>query len=180
MDYADAAIKKGIKKTGDGPRFFFGRGSARSGAEDAQREALADGLGAILDVELSQDLLHVVLHRERADLEDRADLDVALAEVDPLQDLLLAHGEQAHAAVLGGRALDRAVDLGAQPGPVQEGNDQLDEVRLPGADRPGLAGEHEEARELAGRVVGSVGGEAARADAVQLARERAAGEAAAA
>src|SRR5581483_10768901 len=83
----------------------FRRRTATSGAEDPQREALAHGLRPVLHVQLPQDLLHVVLHRERADLEDRADLDVALAEVDPLEDLLLAHRQQPDAALLRGRAL---------------------------------------------------------------------------
>src|SRR5262249_24827880 len=65
-----------------------------SGVEDAQLERLADRLGAVHHIELAQDLLHVVLHRERADLEDGADLVVALAEVDPAEDLLLARGER--------------------------------------------------------------------------------------
>src|SRR5690242_18083105 len=66
-----------------------------SGVQNPQLERLADRLGAVHDVELAQNLLHVVLDRERADLEDRADLEVALAQVDPLQDVLLAGGEHA-------------------------------------------------------------------------------------
>src|SRR5882672_5364188 len=65
--------------------------------EDAQLERLADRLGAIHHVQLAQDLLHVVLHRQRADLEDRADLEVRFAEVDPLQDVELAHRQDAAA-----------------------------------------------------------------------------------
>src|SRR5687767_15170514 len=65
------------------------------GVEDAQLERFADRLRAVHDVQLAQDFLHVVLHRERADLEDRADLEVRLAEVDPLQDVELAHGQHA-------------------------------------------------------------------------------------
>src|SRR5258708_2492367 len=54
-----------------------------SQVEDAQRQRLADSLGAVLHVELAQDLLHVIFHRQRADREDGADFDVALADVDP-------------------------------------------------------------------------------------------------
>src|SRR5689334_9519766 len=72
--------------------------------EDAQLERLADRLRAVHDVELPQNLLHVVLHGERADLQDRADLEVRLAEVDPLEDVELAHREHAAArALLAGR-----------------------------------------------------------------------------
>src|ERR671914_1185431 len=63
--------------------------------EDAQFQRLADRLCAIHDVQLAQDFLYVVLHRERADLEDRADLEVRLAEIDPFQDVQLAHREHA-------------------------------------------------------------------------------------
>src|SRR5688572_19449871 len=59
--------------------------------QDSELQRLADRLGAVDHVELAQDLLHVVLHRERAYLQDRADLEVALAEVDPLQNVLLAY-----------------------------------------------------------------------------------------
>ena len=41
------------------------------GVDDAQREGLADGLRAVQHVQFAQRLLHVVLHGERADLEDQ-------------------------------------------------------------------------------------------------------------
>src|SRR6185436_16952269 len=66
---------------------------SRLGIQDAKLERLADRLRAVDDVQLAQDFLHVVLHRERADLEDRADLEIRLAEVDPFQDVELADRE---------------------------------------------------------------------------------------
>ena len=69
--------------------------------EKAQRQRPADRLGAITDVELAQDLLHVILHRQRTDAEDGADLEIALAEMDPSQDLLFARREE------GGRVRSR-------------------------------------------------------------------------
>src|SRR6186997_553403 len=86
--------------------------------DDAQREGPADRLGAIEDVQLAQGLLHVVLDRERADLEDHADLDVALAVVDPLQDLLLARGEETGLHRFHAGALERPGDLAAHPARV--------------------------------------------------------------
>src|SRR5438094_8182300 len=83
--------------------------------EDAQLERLADRLRAVHDVQLAQDLLYVVLDGERADLEDRADLEVALAEVNPLQDVQLAHREDAAAGGLVGAALGALGELRTHP-----------------------------------------------------------------
>src|SRR6187549_520221 len=96
-----------------------------SGVDDPQRKGLADRLRAVDDVELPQRLLHVVLHGERADLEDHADLDVALAMVDPLQDLLLARGEEPGLYRFHAGALERPGDLAAHPARVQRRNHQV-------------------------------------------------------
>src|SRR5882757_11387794 len=65
-----------------------------SDIEDAQLQRPADGVRAVLDVELAQDLLHVILDRQRADTQDGSDLGVALAEMDPAQDLLFPRAER--------------------------------------------------------------------------------------
>src|SRR6202795_1277294 len=65
-----------------------------SDAENSQRERFADGLRAVLDVQLAQYFLHVILHRQRADPQNGPDLDVALAQVDPFQDFLFPRGKQ--------------------------------------------------------------------------------------
>src|SRR5919204_3464194 len=86
------------KKSGrEAPIFATGCDALR--IENAKLERLADRLGAVDHVQLAKNLLYVVLHRERADLEDGADFEIALAEVDPLQDVLLADRE--HALTLG-------------------------------------------------------------------------------
>src|SRR5262245_64539660 len=90
-------------------------------AEDPERESSADGLGAVLNVQLAQDLLDVVLHRERADPENRADLDVALAEVNPAKDLLLPGSEQGRRPRRRAGAFRRGTaHLGSNPCQVQE------------------------------------------------------------
>src|SRR5512138_955042 len=114
--------------------------NATSGIEDPQLERLADRLRAVHDVELAQDLLHMVLHRERADLEDRADLEVRLAEIDPLEDVLLAHREHTLARGLLHRAR-RARELRAHPRAVHRRREQLGEIDLARADRARAAGE---------------------------------------
>src|SRR3954466_12044189 len=107
------------------------RGKAGLRINDAECERLADGLGAVEDIELAQRLLHVVLHGERADVEDHADLDVALAVVDPLQDLLLARREEPRlGGLVGPGAIERPRDLAAHPGGVQIGHDQVREIGL--------------------------------------------------
>src|SRR5438094_3157292 len=111
--------------------------------EDAQLERLADRLRAVHHVQLAQDLLHVVLHRERADLEDRADLEVALAEINPLQDVELAHREHALPdRLLGGAAFGAPLlELRAHPRRVQRGREELREIRLARPDARRTAGE---------------------------------------
>src|SRR5437588_8487335 len=142
-----------------------------SGVEDAQLERLADRLRAVHDVQLAQDLLHVVLHRERADLEDRADLEVRFAEVDPLQDVQLAHGEDAAAGGLVAAALRALGELRAHPRRMQRGREQLHEVRLALTRAAGPAGEDEEAGGAALGVVDAVHQELRGAQALELARE---------
>src|SRR5262249_33624517 len=140
--------------------------------DDPKRKGLADRLRAIQYVQLAQRLLHVVLHGERADLQDHADLDVALAVVDPLQDLGLARREQPRLRRLVGAAVERPRDLGAYPCGMQVRDDQVREVRLLGADRARAARKDEEARHRAGGVVRAVREDMARSQARELARER--------
>src|SRR5205807_799746 len=71
--------------------------SRSSDVENGQLEGPADCVRAVLNVELAQDFLQVILHRGRADAEDGSDLEVALAEMDPAQDLLLARSERVDA-----------------------------------------------------------------------------------
>src|SRR4026208_2019370 len=92
--------------------------------QDAQLERLADRLRAVHHVEFAQDLLHVVLHRERADLEDGADLEVRLAEVEPLEDVELAHREHAAAGGLVAAGVDALGELRAHPRRVQRRREQ--------------------------------------------------------
>src|SRR5690348_18398213 len=141
-----------------------------SGIEDPQLERLADRLRAVHDVQLAQDLLHVVLHRERADLEDRADLEVALAEIDPLQDVLLAHREHALVVRLV-RGAGRARHLRAHPGRVHGGREELREIGLAWADAARTADEGEKAERAAVGVVHAVREKLRRAEARELARE---------
>src|SRR6185369_9007207 len=68
-------------------------GTFALGIDDSGVQRFAHRLRAVYDFELAQDLLDVVLHRERADRQDRADFGIALAEVNPLQDFALARGE---------------------------------------------------------------------------------------
>src|SRR6476661_1960262 len=56
---------------------------------------LGHGLGAIAHVQLAEDALHVVLHRELADVQDAADLGIGLAHGHPDHDLALAFRELA-------------------------------------------------------------------------------------
>ncbi|MBE7494299.1 MAG: hypothetical protein HS117_05110 [Verrucomicrobiaceae bacterium] len=48
------------------------------------------GCGAAVDVEVLEDLLEVVLHREEAAAEDEADLVIGFSFGNPMQDLCLA------------------------------------------------------------------------------------------
>src|SRR5687767_4266493 len=126
--------------------------------EDAQLERLADRLRAVHHVQLAQDLLHVVLHRERADLQDGADLEVRLAEVDPLQDVQLAHredalpGELVAAAAVGAARLQ----LRAHQRGVQRRRHELREVGLARAGGSRPAGEDEQAERAAVGVMHAV------------------------
>src|SRR2546429_7216681 len=93
--------------------------------QNPQFKGLADRLRAVHHVQLAQDLLHVVLHGERADLEDGADLEVRLAEVDPLEDVHLAHGEHAAAGGLVTGRLGALGELRAYPGSMQRRREEL-------------------------------------------------------
>src|SRR5688500_2019198 len=121
------------------------------GVQDAQLEGLADRLRAVHHVQLAQDFLYVVLDGERADLEDRADLEVALAEVDPLQDVLLAHREHAlpDGLVAAVRAFGSPLQLRTHPCHVQRRREQLHEVGVARAQAAGPAGEREQAERAA-------------------------------
>src|SRR6267142_4837381 len=89
--------------------------------QNTQRHRLADGLRAVLDIQLAQNLLHVIFYRQRADLQDGPDLDVALAEMNPFQDFPLARGQNACTCrMYGGGTFYRPVYLGAYPRLVQE------------------------------------------------------------
>src|SRR2546425_12552295 len=94
-------------------------------------KGLADRLRAVHHVQLAQDLLHVVLHGERADLEDGADLEVALSEIDPLEDVELAHGKHATAGSLVAGRLGALGELRAHPGGVQRRREELYQIGLP-------------------------------------------------
>src|SRR5258706_16076631 len=91
---------KGAALTNNGARFRFRTRNTEPGTtvllrvHDVQGGRLAHRLRAVQYVQLAQRLLHVVLHAECADLEDHADIDVALPVVEPLQDLRLAGREQ--------------------------------------------------------------------------------------
>src|SRR5256886_3275917 len=111
--------------------------------ENAQYQRLDDGLSAVLNIQLAQNFLHVIFYRQRADLQDGADLDVALAEVNPFQYFLLARGKKARAAGMRASAFGRPVDLGAHPCLVQERDDQFYAIDLPRAHRLRPAGEGE-------------------------------------
>src|SRR5438445_13204877 len=106
--------------------------------QNPQFKGLADRLRAVHHVQLAQDLLHVVLHGERADLEDGADLEVRFAEVDPLQDVELAHREDAVSRGPIGAA-GRARYLGTHPGRVHSRGEELGEVELARANAAGPA-----------------------------------------
>src|SRR5579862_574732 len=101
-----------------------------SWVEKAQRECAANRLGAVAHIELAQNFLYVVLHGQRADPEYRADLEVALAEVYPTQDLLLACGEKIRSVACRLGLFGCTCQLRAHPGEVQEGADELEHEGL--------------------------------------------------
>src|SRR5205809_3820089 len=168
--FLSGEVAPGIRSKQSRERYWF---AALSG-QDAQCERLADGLRAVQHTQLAQDLLHVILRRERADLEDHPDLDIALAAVDPLEDLPLPRGEKARHRGLHPGALCLPVDLSADPGRVQEGHQQLDVIHLPRTDRAWPAGKNKKARRLSGGIVGSMRNYVIGAQPGQLARQGAA------
>src|SRR6267378_4857976 len=147
-----------------------------SDGQNAQRQRLDDGLSAVLNIQLAQNLLYVIFYRQRADLQDGSDLDVALAEVNPPQDFLLARSKKAGTAGMCAGAFCRPVDLGAHPCLVQERHDQFYAIELLLTHRLRPAGESEQAHRLPVGVVGSVRDHRVRSDAAELARQRALGE----
>src|SRR5713226_587318 len=140
-----------------------------SDGQNAQRDRLANGLRAVLDIQLAQNLLHVIFHRQRADLQDGSDLDVALAEMNPFQDFLLARGQKAGTRSLYGSALYRPVDLSAHPRLVQERHDQLDAIDLFWIHGLRLAGKNEKARRFPESIEGSMPHHGVRPDSVEFA-----------
>src|SRR2546430_15226665 len=129
--FLSGEVAPGIRSKQSRERYWF---AALSG-QNAQRERLADSLSAVQHTQLAQDLLHVILRRQGTDLEDHPDLDIALAPVDPLEDLPLPRGEKARHRRPRSRAFRLPVDLGADPGRVQEGYQQLDVIRLRSEER---------------------------------------------
>src|SRR6059036_394565 len=168
--FLSGEVAPGIRSKQSRERYWF---AALSG-QDAQCERLADGLRAVQHTQLAQDLLHVILRRERADLEDHPDLDIALAAVDPLEDLPLPRGEKARHRRPRSRAFRLPVDLGADPGRMQERYQQLDVIRLPRTDRAWPAGKSEEAGQLSAGIVGPVRNDVTGAQPGQFARQGAA------
>src|SRR5919197_142985 len=82
----------------DERRSFYRAKAARSalaslGLDDAAPHGVDGRLDPVLDLELTQDVRDVVLHRLRADVELGGDHRVVLAVRDQLQDLDLAVGE---------------------------------------------------------------------------------------
>src|SRR5207244_5478392 len=115
----------------------------------------------------------MVLYGERADLEDGADLEVRLADLDPLQDVELANGEHAAAGGLVAASFGALGELGAHPRRVQRGRQQLDQVglALPGAAR--AAGKSEQADGAALGIMDAVHQELRGTEALELAGEAA-------
>src|SRR6267143_2264743 len=163
-------LSPGFKRIGSGR----GQLLPALSVQNAQRERLPDSLRAVQHTQFAQDLLHVILRRQRTDLQDHPDLDIALAAVDPLQDLPLPRGENARHRGLHSGALCVPVDLSADPGRVQERHQQFDVIRLPRTDRAWPAGKNKEARHLSGGIVGSMRNYAIGAQPGQLARQGAA------
>src|SRR6267143_3954322 len=163
-------LSPGFKRIGSGR----GQLLPALSVQNAQRERLPDSLRAVQHTQFAQDLLHVILRRQRTDLQDHSHLDIALAAVDPLQDLPLPRGENARHRGLHSGALCLPVDLSADPGRVQERHQQFDVIRLPRTDRAWPAGKNKEARQLSGGIVGSMRNDAIGAQPGQLARQGAA------
>src|SRR5579864_5211156 len=142
-----------------------------SWVEKAQRERSTNRLRAVAYIELAQNFLYVVLHGQRADPEYRADLEVALAEVYPAQDLLLARGEKIRRVGCRLGLFGRTRQLRAHPGEMQEGSDELEHEGLLGTYVSGHPPEYEEAHGLAERVVSAVNQHVVRARGMQLCGE---------
>src|SRR6267142_4045393 len=148
-----------------------------SEGESTQGHGRGYGLRAVLDIQLAQNLLHVIFYRQRADLQDGSDLDVALAEMNPFQDFLLARGQNAGTCrMYGGGTFYRPVYLGAYPRLVQERHDQLDAIDLPRTQGLRPAGKNEEARGFPESIVGSMRDDGVRPYSVEFAPQRALGE----
>src|SRR6266850_6443615 len=148
----------------------------RSNTENAERQRLAYSLRAVLDIQLAQNLLHVIFYRQRADLQDGSDLDVALTEMNPFQDFLLARGQNAGTRRLYGSAPYRPVDLSAHPRLVQERHDQLDAIDLFWIHGLRLAGKNEKARRFPESIEGSMPNHGVRPDSDEFAPQLALGE----
>src|SRR5258706_15113343 len=141
-----------------------------SDGQNAQRHRFADGLSAVLDIQLAQNLLHVIFYRQRADLQDGSDLDVALAQMNPFQHFLLTRGQNAGTCRMhGGGTFCRPVYLSAYPRLLQERHDQLDAIYLPGTQGLRPAGKNEEARRFPESIVGSMRDDGVRTYSVELA-----------
>src|SRR6266480_5217843 len=147
-----------------------------SDIEDTQLQRPADGVRAVLDVELAQDLLDVILDRERADTQDGSDLEVALAEMDPAQDLLLSRAERVDALQRRAALLERTPELRAHPCEVQERDHQFESRGVLLAEVSGHCGQDKQADGLADRIVGAVRYDAVHPETLQLGGERAARE----
>src|SRR6185436_13099866 len=105
---------------------------ASSGFQNAQFQRLANGLSPIDHIQLAQNFLYMVLHGQRADIEDGADFEVALAKIDLPKDLLLSRRYLScflcqHSVV----ALRAPAELGPHPRRMQEGRHQTRQVGMP-------------------------------------------------
>src|SRR5258708_445308 len=140
--------------------------------QDAQFQRLADRLRTIDHVQLAQNLLHVVLHRQWADSEDGPDLKVALAKIDPPQNFLLADGYLARAlgfhSVI---ALGSPTCLGAYPRCMQKRYYQAREVSVSRSDRSLQAGKGKETGHLPRGIVRPVRQELRGPDVLEFLRE---------
>src|SRR5207249_159563 len=102
------------------------------------------------------------------------DLEVALAEMDPAQDLLFPRAERVDALRRSAAVLERTPELRAHPGEVQERDNQFEEKGVLPAEVAGHCGQDKQADGLAERIVGAVRYDALRSEALQLGGKRAA------